>query len=162
MKELFNRVFENKKVLITGDTGFKGSWLAIWLKELGADVYGYALPPKREEDNFVKCDLNKKIHHLDGDIRDLNKLKDYFEKVQPDIAFHLAAQAIVLESYKNPHYTFETNVIGTINFFEAVRNTISVKVAIKTVMGINSHYMPKNWFPSNFNHRFWFNCGFFT
>lgn len=127
---LFDNIYKGKKVLITGDTGFKGSWLAIWLKELGAEVHGYALPPKRVEDNFVKCNLNEKIHHIDGDIRDLNKLSNYFEKVQPEFAFHLAAQPIVLESYKNPHYTFETNVMGTVNFFEAVRHTKSVKAAL--------------------------------
>ena len=127
---LFNNIYKNKKVLLTGDTGFKGSWLAIWLKELGADVFGYALPPQREEDNFVKCNLNKIVHHLDGDIRDLKKLSDYFNQVKPDIAFHLAAQPIVLESYKNPHYTFETNVMGAVNFFETVRNTSSVKAAV--------------------------------
>lgn len=128
--KLFNDVYRNKKVLVTGDTGFKGSWLAIWLKELGADVYGYALPPLREEDNFKRCRLDKVIHHIDGDIRDLNKLVSYFKEVQPDIAFHLAAQPIVLESYKDPHYTFETNVIGTVNFFEAVRSTKSLKAAL--------------------------------
>lgn len=127
---LFNKIFENKKVLITGDTGFKGSWLAIWLKELGADVYGYALPPQREEDNFVKCKLSEKIKHHDGDIRDKESLVKYFDLIQPEFAFHLAAQPIVLESYKDPHYTFETNIMGTINFFEAVRNTHSIKVAI--------------------------------
>ncbi len=127
---LFGNIFFNKKVLITGDTGFKGSWLAIWLNELGAKIYGYALPPQREEDNFVKCNLSNIIHHLDGDIRDLNKLKNYFEEIKPDFAFHLAAQPIVLESYENPHYTFETNVMGTVNFFEAVRNTSSVKAAV--------------------------------
>ena len=127
---LFNNIYKNKKVLITGDTGFKGSWLAIWLKELGAKVYGYALPSQREDDNFVKCNLKDKIHHIDGDIRDLNKLVNNFEEVQPEFAFHLAAQPIVLESYENPHYTFETNVMGTVNFFEAVRNTPSVKAAV--------------------------------
>lgn len=130
MKNLFNGVYEGKRILITGDTGFKGSWLAIWLHELGADVYGYALPPKTERDNFVKCELEKKIHHLDGDIRDLTKLKNYFNDIYPDFAFHLAAQPIVLESYKNPHYTFETNIMGTVNFFEAVKNTSSVKAAV--------------------------------
>lgn len=130
MKNLFEGVFENKRVLITGDTGFKGSWLAIWLKELGAEIYGYALPPKRKDDNFVKCNINEKINHFDGDIRDTTKLKNYFDKVRPEIAFHLAAQPLVLESYKNPHYTFETNVMGTVNFFEAVRTTKSVKTAL--------------------------------
>jgi len=128
--KLFNNIYKNKKVLITGDTGFKGSWLAIWLKELGADVYGYALPPKREEDNFVRCGLREKINHVDGDIRDLKKLVNYFNEVQPEIAFHFAAQPIVLESYDGPHYTFETNVMGTVNFFEAVRNTKSVKAIV--------------------------------
>jgi len=126
----FNNVYKNKKVLITGDTGFKGSWLTIWLKELGADVYGYALPPLRDEDNFVKCNLNEKIHHINGDIRDKEHLFKFFDEVKPDIAFHLAAQPLVLESYKNPHYTFETNLMGTVNFFEAVRGTQSVKVAV--------------------------------
>ncbi|MHB8336534.1 MAG: CDP-glucose 4,6-dehydratase [Ignavibacteriaceae bacterium] len=127
---LFKNIFNNKRILITGDTGFKGSWLSIWLKELGADIYGYSLPPRRAEDNYVKCNLNNIVHHFDGDIRDLNKLLQYFKNVKPDIALHLAAQPIVLESYKNPHYTFETNVLGTVNFFEAVRNTLSVKVAL--------------------------------
>ncbi|MHB1688307.1 MAG: CDP-glucose 4,6-dehydratase [Ignavibacteriaceae bacterium] len=128
--KLFNNIYKNKKVLITGDTGFKGSWLAIWLTELGADVYGYSLPPQREEDNFVKCNLSNIIHHEDRDIRDLNKLKNYFDEVKPEFAFHLAAQPIVLESYNNPHYTFETNIMGTVNFFEAVRQTKSVKAAL--------------------------------
>jgi len=127
---LFNEVYNGTKVLITGDTGFKGSWLAIWLKMLGADVFGYALPPPRSQDNFVKSDLQKVITHRDGDIRNKENLLAYFKEVQPDIAFHLAAQPIVLESYRNPHYTFETNIIGTVNFFEAVRNTKSIKAAI--------------------------------
>lgn len=130
MKKLFNRVFENRKVLITGDTGFKGSWLTIWLNELGAQVYGYALPPKTQKDNFVITKLNEKINHEDGDIRDKEHLVNFFNDVQPEFAFHLAAQPLVIESYKDPHYTFETNLMGTVNFFEAVRNTISVKVAI--------------------------------
>jgi len=128
--QLFNDIYKNKRVLITGDTGFKGSWLAIWLKELGAEVYGYALPPKREIDNFVTCRLNEKIHHIDGDIRDLDKLVNYFENVKPEIALHLAAQPIVLDSYKDPHYTFETNIMGTVNFFEAVRKTKSLRAAV--------------------------------
>jgi len=127
---MFSEGFNKKKIIITGDTGFKGSWLAIWLKQLGAEVYGYALPPQREEDNYVKCNLNRIVHHLDGDIRDVNKLINYFKEIQPDFAFHLAAQPIVLESYKNPHYTFETNIMGTVNFFEAVRQTKSVKAAL--------------------------------
>ncbi len=128
--DLFSQVYKNKKVLITGHTGFKGSWMAIWLKELGADVYGYSLEPYTVKDNFVTTELSKKINHTIGDIRDLEKLLTYFNSVKPDIAFHLAAQPLVIESYNNPHYNFETNLMGTVNFFEAVRNCASVKVAI--------------------------------
>src|ERR1700741_4709853 len=102
--DLFNNLYNKKKVLVTGDTGFKGSWLCIWLLELGADVYGYALPALTKKDNFITSALENRIHHLDGDIKDKEKLQNYFKKVKPDIAFHLAAQPLVLESYNNPHY----------------------------------------------------------
>lgn len=128
--DAFFNTYRGKKVLITGDTGFKGSWLAIWLLELGAEVYGYALPPVSLHDNFVTTGLAKHIQHHDGDVRDINGLKDYFQRVKPDFAFHLAAQPLVLDSYKNPHYTFETNLMGTVAFWEAVRYTSSVRVAI--------------------------------
>jgi CDP-glucose 4,6-dehydratase len=127
---MFSDIYRNKKVLVTGDTGFKGSWLCIWLHHLGADVYGYALPPKNARDNYVTCGVNKIIHHRDGDVRDHQKFCGYFKKVKPDIAFHLAAQPLVRESYKIPRETFETNVMGTVNFFEAVRLTKSVKAAV--------------------------------
>ena len=127
---MFSDVFKGKKVLITGDTGFKGSWLALWLCELGSEVFGYALPPEKQSDNFNVCGLNKKINHTDGDVRDLGKMVDLLIKIQPDIIFHLAAQALVLESYNEPHETFSTNVMGTVNIFEAVRLTPSIKVAI--------------------------------
>jgi CDP-glucose 4,6-dehydratase len=127
---MFNNRFEKSRVLITGDTGFKGSWLSIWLKLLGADVYGYALPPRTERDNYVTCGLENIIHHQDGDIRDHDALLDYFNFVRPDFAFHLAAQPLVIESFHNPHYTFETNLMGTVNFFEAVRKTDSIKSAV--------------------------------
>ena len=128
--DVFNSIYKNKKVLVTGDTGFKGSWLCIWLKELGADVYGYALPPLTQQDNFVTTALSSKIKHTDGDIRDNEAFSAYIQKTAPDIVFHLAAQPLVIESYKNPHYNFETNVMGTVNFFEAVRATPSIKAAI--------------------------------
>ncbi len=128
--QLFNNVFYGKKVLITGDTGFKGSWLAIWLFEMGAEVYGYALPPKTEQDNFVTSNLSSKIKHEDGDIRDIKHFSDFFQKANPDMAFHFAAQPLVLESYKDPVTTFSTNLMGTVNFFETVRHSKSVKVAI--------------------------------
>jgi len=128
--KLFDDVYKNKKVLVTGDTGFKGSWLAIWLKELCAEVYGYALPPKTARDNFVTTKLVTKIKHEDGDIRDKEHLFKFFDEVKPEFAFHLAAQPLVIDSYKDPHYTFETNLMGTVNFFDAVRNTPSVKAAV--------------------------------
>ncbi len=127
---MFTSFYKGKKVLITGDTGFKGSWLALWLLQLGADIYGYALPPERQEDNFVVCGLDKLIQHTDGDIRNLKSLLQLFIQIQPDIVFHMAAQPLVLESYKNPQETFSTNIIGTVNLFEAIRLTPSVKVAI--------------------------------
>lgn len=128
--DLFNNIYKNKNVLITGDTGFKGSWLAIWLNDLGAEVFGYALPPKSENDNYVQTKLNMKIKHINGDVRDYNSLLNWFDRIQPEFAFHLAAQPLVLDSYNDPRYTFETNLNGTVNFFEAVRMTNSVKVAI--------------------------------
>ena len=139
----FWNCYKGKKVLITGHTGFKGSWLAIWLKELGAEVYGYALAPVADVDNFVTCNLQNQIHHFEGDVRDAQKLKSYFGHVQPDIAFHLAAQPLVLLSYQDPVSTFETNLMGTVNFFEAVRQTSSVKVAINVTS--DKCYDNKEW-----------------
>jgi CDP-glucose 4,6-dehydratase len=139
----FDNCYKGKKVLLTGHTGFKGSWLSIWLKELGAEVYGYALAPYSNLDNFVTCGLDKQITHLEGDVRDAAKLKKYFKEVQPDIAFHLAAQPLVLLSYQDPVNTFETNLMGVINFFEAVRETPSVKVAINVTS--DKCYDNKEW-----------------
>lgn len=130
MNDTFSKIYKGKTVLVTGDTGFKGSWLVIWLLNLGANVIGYALSPKTEKDNYVICNLDEKITHIDGDITDYQKLLGVFSKYQPEVAFHFAAQSLVLESYKDPVYTYNTNVMGTVNFFEAVRHTPSVKVAI--------------------------------
>ena len=139
----FLNVYKGKKVLITGHTGFKGSWLAIWLKELGADVYGYALAPYSDMDNFVACNLINEINHMEGDVRDGNKLKKYFQEVEPDFAFHLAAQPLVLLSYNDPADTFATNLMGVVNFFEAVRNTSSVKAAVNVTT--DKCYDNKEW-----------------
>lgn len=139
----FQNIYQGKKVLITGHTGFKGSWMAIWLKELGADVYGYALAPQSEMDNFVICNLESQINHCEGDVRDGKKLKDYFKEVQPDFAFHLAAQPLVLLSYQDPVGTFDTNLMGTVNFWEAVRATPSVKAAVNVTT--DKCYDNKEW-----------------
>jgi CDP-glucose 4,6-dehydratase len=128
--DLFGNAFRKKRVLVTGDTGFKGSWMCIWLKSLGAEVFGYALPPKSSKDNFVTTGLSEKIVHQDGDIRNLDKMKAFFQKVQPEIVFHMAAQPLVLLSYENPVETFSTNVLGTVHVFECVRATPSIKVVV--------------------------------
>ena len=130
MNNIYNNIYKGKTVLITGDTGFKGSWLTIWLLSLGAKVIGYSLEPKTEKDNFKICNLDKEIVHINGDIRDYKLLLSVFFKYKPEIVFHLAAQALVLKSYEDPQYTYDTNIMGTVNVFEAVRYTPSVKVAI--------------------------------
>ena len=128
--DLFKDFYKGKTVLVTGDTGFKGSWLSIWLHELGAEVYGYALAAKTQQDNFIKTNLAKVIRHYDGDVRDGDTLKKVFNEVKPELVFHLAAQALVLPSYTDPVETFHTNILGTVNFFEAVRQTSSIKIAL--------------------------------
>lgn len=128
--DLFGGVYKNKKVLVTGDTGFKGSWLSIWLNMMGAEVFGFSLPPKTKQDNYVTTNLEKVISHTDGDIRELSTIKNYIQKVQPHFIFHLAAQALVLDSYEEPHNTFETNLMGTVNILEAARFSNSVQSVV--------------------------------
>ncbi len=123
-------LFKGKKVLITGHTGFKGAWLAIWLKELGAHVIGYALDPSTEQDCFVLSNIKHDMVDIRGDIRDSDKLDDLFKRHKPEIVFHLAAQPLVKYSYQQPKYTYEVNVIGTLNVLESVRTTDETKVGI--------------------------------
>jgi CDP-glucose 4,6-dehydratase len=127
---MYNQIYKDKTVLVTGHTGFKGSWLAIWLKELGADVIGYALNPPSEPNNFEATRLSEKITHIHGDIRNLDHLMEVFRKYRPELVFHLAAQPLVRLSYLEPKLTFDTNVGGTVNLFEAVRKTSSVRVLV--------------------------------
>ena len=140
---MFENIYKNKKVLITGHTGFKGSWLAIWLKELGAYVIGYSLDPPSEPNNFEATRLQEKIAHVHGDIRDLDRLMDTFKKYQPEFVFHLAAQPLVRLSYDEPKLTFDTNVGGTVNMFEAVRKAHSVKVLVNITS--DKCYENKEW-----------------
>ena len=126
----FNNVYKGKKVLITGHTGFKGSWLSIWLRELGAEVIGYSLDPYTEKDNFVLSHLSEKIVDIRGDIRDRKHLRKVFDKYQPEIVFHLAAQPLVRLSYDIPVETYETNLMGTINILEEIRNCENTKIGI--------------------------------
>ncbi|WP_432665327.1 CDP-glucose 4,6-dehydratase [Wukongibacter baidiensis] len=122
--------WKKKKVLITGHTGFKGSWLSIWLLELGAEVIGYALPPYTSKDNFVLSNLGSKIVDIRGDIRDYIKLKGVFDECNPEIVFHLAAQPLVRESYKNPLETYQVNVMGTVNTLECIRTSKSAQIGV--------------------------------
>ena len=122
--------YKNKTVLVTGHTGFKGSWLSIWLQSMGAQVVGYALDPVTERDNFVLSGIGSKVTDLRGDIRDKEELKRVMATYQPEIVFHLAAQALVRLSYEIPVDTYEVNMLGTINVLEAVKATPSVRVAM--------------------------------
>ncbi len=118
----FNNIYKGKKVLITGNTGFKGSWLSVWLNMLGAEVYGYSNEIPTQPSMFEVDGLQKKITHKFGDIRDRDCLNKYIQEVRPDFIFHLAAQAIVSISYEHPFDTITTNIIGTASVLEAIRN----------------------------------------
>ncbi len=126
---LFQR-FRGRRVLVTGDTGFKGSWLCLWLHQLGAQVLGYALPPEQADDHFNLLGLENLIEHVTGDIRDLAAVQAVFERFQPEIVFHLAAQPLVRYSYVEPKLTFDTNVAGSVNILEAVRLCDSVQAFV--------------------------------
>ncbi|MCZ2479765.1 CDP-glucose 4,6-dehydratase [Aquirufa nivalisilvae] len=129
-KMVMNQFYQGKRVLLTGDTGFKGSWLALWLHSMGANVLGYALAPTSKDDHFNLLNLANDIEHIDGNLLDSQLLNDVFERFQPEIVFHLAAQALVRLSYDDPKTTFDTNVSGSVNLLEAVRKTKSVKSLI--------------------------------
>lgn len=113
--------YNKKKVLVTGHTGFKGTWLTRMLMNAGAQVTGYSRCSKKPLSLFEMAGIEGKINHIKGDVRDLEHLKAVFEETQPEIVFHLAAQPIVLEGYKDPVYTYETNVMGTVHVMECVR-----------------------------------------
>ncbi|MEI6756604.1 MAG: CDP-glucose 4,6-dehydratase [Chlorobium sp.] len=119
--------FSGKKVLITGHTGFKGSWLAFLLHEIGATVMGFALPPATPVNHFDLLKLDSKIQHVAGDIRDASLIAEVLKDFQPEYVFHLAAQALVRPSYDDPVATFSTNVIGSVNLLDAVRQCDSVR-----------------------------------
>lgn len=119
--------YKNKKVFITGHTGFKGTWLCKILIMLGANVVGYALNPQTDLSLFEISKIRKDIHSIIGDIRDYKKLKKIFDESNPEIIFHLAAQPLVMDGYKNPVSTYETNVMGTVNILECVRNSTTAK-----------------------------------
>ena len=119
--------YNGKNVLITGHTGFKGSWLSKILSNWGANVSGFALNPPTNPNLFSLLDLNSEINSYIGDIRNLKELLNIFDEINPEIVIHMAAQPLVRESYKNPVYTYETNVMGTVNICECVRNSDNIK-----------------------------------
>jgi CDP-glucose 4,6-dehydratase len=127
---MFNNVYSGKKVLVTGHTGFKGSWLTAWLLELGAEVIGYSKDVPTNPSLFEVLELEKRINHIQGDIRDLPKISRILKKEKPDFLFHLAAQAIVSISYADPCETVTSNAIGTMNIMEALRQLESPCVAV--------------------------------
>ncbi len=128
--ELFGNAYAGRRVLVTGHTGFKGSWLVEWLLGLGADVTGYALEPPTDPSLFVELGLAGRVGHTIGDVRDLVHLRDVISAAQPEIVFHLAAQPLVRLSYEQPVETYDTNVMGTANLLEAVRSCPSVRVVV--------------------------------
>lgn len=128
--EKFNDFYRDKNVLITGHTGFKGSWLSIWLNELGANVIGYALDPYTNKDNFILSNLNNKVIDIRGDLRNKEKLREVFKKYEPEVVFHLAAQPLVRLSYEIPVETYEVNLIGTLNVLECIRKSKKTQIGI--------------------------------
>jgi len=140
---LFNNVYNGKKVLVTGHTGFKGGWISLWLKELGAEVIGYSLEPPTKPSFFKATGLKNKLIHVIGDVRDEKYLVSVFEKYQPEFVFHLAAQSLVRFSYKEPRLTYETNVMGTVNILEAIRKSKSVRVTV--IITSDKCYENKEW-----------------
>lgn len=131
MEDIFQNFFFGKKILITGHTGFKGSWLTIWLNALGAKIIGFSLDNGDKKGNFILTNIGDKIYcDIKGNVQNLNEIEKVFKKYQPEIVFHLAALPLVGESYKNPLETWKTNVLGTLNVLDCIRKSPSVRVGI--------------------------------
>lgn len=138
---IFSGIYLGRRVLITGHTGFKGSWLALWLHQMGALVSGTALSPETNPNHWDLLSLP--IDDRRADIRDFEQLKSFFEEIQPEIVFHLAAQPLVRRSYRNPQETWSTNIMGTVNVLEACRTTSSVKAIV--VVTTDKCYQNMEW-----------------
>ncbi|RDY24517.1 CDP-glucose 4,6-dehydratase [Romboutsia maritimum] len=143
MMNCFNGIYKDKVVLVTGHTGFKGSWLTLWLKELGAKVIGYSLEPNTNPSLFDICNLDEDIVSIIGDIRDEENISEVIANYKPEIVFHMAAQPLVRLSYKDPKTTYETNVMGTLNLFEAIKKSDSVKAIVNITT--DKCYENKEW-----------------
>lgn len=126
----FKNIYFGKKVLVTGHTGFKGSWISLWLKELGAEVAGYSCDVPTSPSHFSLLSLEKEIIHKVGDVCDKEALSDFVDEFQPDIIFHLAAQALVRESYQDPIRTYMSNTLGTLNMLEVIRERPRIEAAV--------------------------------
>ena len=122
--------YKGKKIWISGVTGFKGSWLAKWLLKLGATIQGFALTPNTLPNHFELLNLEKDIQFIDGDVRNYDSVRQCIQDFKPDMIFHLAAQPIVRQSYSNPHYTFDTNIMGTINILEVCKKIKEIQTII--------------------------------
>ena len=135
--------YNSKRVLVIGHTGFKGSWLCTILKQAGAEVSGYSLTPNTNPNLFTIANVEDGMVSVIGDIRDYDCLKKLFDEIKPEIVFHLAAQPIVRDSYKNPRYTYDVNVMGTVNVLECVRNCDSVKSFLNVTT--DKVYLNREW-----------------
>jgi len=135
--------WQDRRVFVTGHTGFKGSWLSLWLQSLGAELTGYALLPSKKPNMFEVADVVKGMTSIAADIRDLHVLKQAMQDAQPDIVIHMAAQSLVRFSYEEPVETYASNVMGTVNLLESVRHTSSVKAVI--VVTTDKCYENKEW-----------------
>ena len=148
LEHLFNGIFKNKTILVTGHTGFIGSWLVLWLQSLGAKVIGYSLEPPTKPSLFETLGLENEIIHIIGDIQDKQNLSDNIEKHKPEIVIHLAAQSLVRASYEDPSETFQTNILGAVNILDSIRKLDYVKACVimtsdKCYQNLNSNHFHK-------------------
>ena len=148
LEYLFNGIFKNKTVFVTGHTGFIGSWLVLWLQSLSAKVIGYSLEPPTKPSLFETLSLENEITHIIGDIQDKQNLSDNIEKHKPEIVIHLAAQSLVRASYEDPSETFQTNILGAVNILDSIRKLDYVKACVimtsdKCYQNLNSNHFHK-------------------
>lgn len=143
MFDQLKKTYRNKRVLVTGHTGFKGSWISLLLSQLGADVHGYALDPPTNPNLYTEAKIDKLIKSYYGDVRNYKDLLKAINEIKPEIIFHMAAQPLVRDSYLNPVETYEVNVMGTIKLFEAIRQTPGIKAIINITT--DKCYENKEW-----------------
>jgi CDP-glucose 4,6-dehydratase len=143
MEELVKNAWRGRRVFLTGHTGFKGGWLALWLGQMGAQVRGYALDPATEPNLFATAHVSNFVEDIRGDLRDRDALDLAIREFQPEIVFHLAAQSLVRRSYLDPLGTYTTNVLGTVNVLESIRNIPSIRAAV--VVTTDKCYLNREW-----------------